>query len=82
MKESCRKVHQKLVPDPFLILVNKPKNTYCIHYILKKDYQKVLTKLTLLFLSNPSPLMDKNIKNKQGLKLMMSRSSRYKTSSK
>ena len=25
MEKSCRNVEQKLVPDPFLILVNKPK---------------------------------------------------------
>ena len=53
-------MHQKLVPDPFLILVNSPKQP--LHAgnsfkqdILKKDYQKSLKNLTLFFHLNPFP---------------------------
>ena len=41
-----------LVPDPFLILVNKD--------ILKEDYQNALKKLTLFFLLNPVPFNGKS----------------------
>ena len=41
-----------LVPDPFLILVNKD--------ILKEDYQNTLKKLTLFFLLNPVPFNGKS----------------------
>ena len=41
-----------LVPDPFLILVNKD--------ILKEDYQNALKKLTLFFLLNPLPFNGKS----------------------
>ena len=52
-------MHQKLVPEPFLILVNKPnqplhaRNSFKNKDILKEDYQKALKTLTLFFLSNP-----------------------------
>ena len=45
MKKTCQNVQQKLVPDPFLNLVNNPK----------QDYQKALKKFTLFFLSNTVP---------------------------
>ena len=55
-------MHQKLVPDPFLILVNNTKQPLHARnsfknkiYILKEDYQKALKKLTLFFLLNPVP---------------------------
>ena len=41
-----------LVPDPFLILVNKD--------ILKENYQNALKKLTLFFLLNPVPFNGKS----------------------
>ena len=50
---------QKLVPDPYLILVNKPtqslhaRNYFKSRDILKEDYQKALKNLTLFFLLNP-----------------------------
>ena len=63
-------MHKKLVPDPCFILVNNPKQLLhakisfenSIYYILKEDYHKVLKQLTLLFVLNPSFLMDKVIK--------------------
>ena len=52
-------MHQKLVPDPFLILVNNPKQPLhtrnSLKDILKEDYQKAFKKLSLFFLSNPVP---------------------------
>ena len=54
-------MHQNLAPDPFLILLINPKqplharNSFLKQDILKADYQKSLTKLTLFFLSNPVP---------------------------
>ena len=41
-----------LVPDPFLILVNKD--------ILKEDYQNALKRLTVFFLLNPVPFNGKS----------------------
>ena len=47
-----KNAHRKLVPDPFLILVNNPKQTlHAIIFFLKKDilkedYQKSLFLLT------------------------------------
>ena len=63
-------MHKKLVPEPCFILANNPKQPLHakisfenrIYYILKEDYHKVLKQLTLLFLLNPSFLMDKVIK--------------------
>ena len=55
-------MHQKLVPVPFLILVNNPKQPLHARssfknkiYILKKDYQKPLKKSTLFFLPSQVP---------------------------
>ena len=50
-------MHQKLVPDPFLTVVNKTKQplhtrNYFKNKNLKEDYQKALTKLTSFFLLN------------------------------
>ena len=78
---------QKLAPDPFLILLNNPKQPLDARKSLKEDvfkeaYQKVFKKLTLFFLLNQSLLMDKVIKSKSGLDLVTSCSSGYETSSK
>ena len=54
-------MHHKLVPDPFLILLNNPKqtlharNSFENKKFLKDNYQKALKKSTLFFLSNPVP---------------------------
>ena len=39
MQKSCRNLHQKLVPDPFLILVNNPKKAIeCYNFFKKIRY--------------------------------------------
>ena len=86
-KNHAENVHQKLAPDPFLILPNNPKQT--LHegnsFQNKKfwdDYQKPLKKSTLFFLLHPVPFNGcKVIKNKRGLKLVTSCSSGYETCS-
>ena len=47
-------MHQKLVPDPFLILVNNPKQA--LHARNFFDYQKAFKKSTLFFHLNSAPL--------------------------
>ena len=52
MEKSCRKCHQKLVADPFLILVGNYFSNFFLNLdILKEDYQKALKKI----LSKPVP---------------------------
>ena len=50
-------MHQKLIPDPFLIMINIPKQPLyarnSFKNTLKEDYQKALKKLILFFLSVP-----------------------------
>ena len=58
-------MHQKLVSDLFLILVNNPKQP----------------SQTLFFLPNPVPFNEQSYQNKRGLELATSRSSGYETSS-
>ena len=59
-------MQQKLVQDPFLILVNNPKQSmhirkcYKIKIYCKKDYQKAFKKLTLFFLTNTIPFNGQN----------------------
>ena len=53
-------MHQKLVPEPYLILLNNPKQplharSSFSNKIFSEDVQKALTKLTLFFLSNLVP---------------------------
>ena len=59
-------MHQKLVPDPFLILANNPKQPLHARNVLKEDYQKALKKLTLLFLSSPIPLKVQSYQKQKG----------------
>ena len=54
MENHAENVHQNLVPEPFLILVNNPKQPLHArnsfeNMILKEYYQKALKKLTLFF---------------------------------
>ena len=49
--------------------------------ILKEGYQKALKNLIFFFLSNPVSFNGKVIKNKRGLKLVISRSSGHETTS-
>ena len=63
-------MHQKQVPDPFLILINNPKQPLHVRNffinILKEDYQKALQKLTLFFLSNPVPFNEQSYQKQKG----------------
>ena len=60
----------KLVPDPFFILVNNPKQPLharnSFKNILKRDYQNPLKKLTLFFLSNPVPFNEQSYQKQKG----------------
>ena len=72
---------QKLVPDPFLILQYKLKqslqarNSFKSKIFLKEDYQKALKKLTLYFLSKLVPFNEQSYQKQKG------HFSGYKTSS-
>ena len=81
--EFLENVHQKLVPDSFLILVNRTKQP--LHernsFNNKEDYQKALISKLYFFFRAKSLYMDRVIKNKRGLELVTSCSSDYKTSS-
>ena len=64
-------MYQKPAPDPFLILLNNPKQplhprNYFKKDILKKDYQKALKNLTLFFLLNPVPLIGQSYQKQKG----------------
>ena len=73
MDRHAENVHQKLVLDPILTLANNPKQplhagNYFKNFknILKEDYQKVLNKLTLFFLSNPVPFNEESYQTQKG----------------
>ena len=84
MEKSCRKCALKLDSNPLSILVNDShwmqKILLKIRYF-ERGLSKTLKKLTLFFILNPAPLMNKITKDKRGLKLVASCSSGYKTSS-
>ena len=86
-KNHVKNEHQKLVPDPFLILVNNPNQLlYARNYFENKiflnlDYQKAFEKLLNFSFWTQSLLLGKIIKNKMGLELVTSCSSGYKTNS-
>ena len=69
--EKYENVRQKLAPDPFLILPNKPKHT--LHAGNSFEFY--------FFFRIQSLLMDKIIKNKRSLELVTSRASGYETRS-
>ena len=69
METSCRKCAQKLVPDPFLILVNNPKQPMHARSSFKIkifDYQKALRNLTLFFLLNQVPFNGQKLSKTKG----------------
>ena len=80
-------MHQKLVPDPFLILLNNPKQplharkSFKNKTFWKRIIKKPLKSQLFSFFWIQSLLMDKVIKNKRGLKLATSRSSIHYISS-
>ena len=58
-------MHQKLVPVPYLILVNNPKQplhsrNYFENRYLERELSKNLKKVHLFFLSNPVPFNRQN----------------------
>ena len=76
-------MHQKLAPDPFLILLNNPKqpvhtrNSFKSH-VLNEDYQKALEKLTLFFFRTQSLLMDKVCQKQKGSRSSDQKGKNYK----
>ena len=85
MEKSCRKCAPKLAPEPFLILLNSPKQPlHARNYFKNKVFWKGIIKNLLkselyFFFQTQSLLIDKVIKNKRGLKQGTSHSSGYKT---
>ena len=87
-KNHAENVHQKLAPNPFLILLHNPKqplhariffkNKILWKRIIKKPWKSQL----YFFFETQSLLMDRIIKNNRGLELVTSRSSHCETSSK
>ena len=73
MENHAKNVHQKLAPDPFLILLNNPKqplharNSFKNNIFWKKDYQEALKKLTLFFLLNPVAFNGQSHTKQKGL---------------
>ena len=59
MEKYAENVHQRLVPDLFILLVKNPKQPLHARNSFKryfeKGFQKALKKLTLFFLTNPVP---------------------------
>ena len=84
-KYYAENMHQKLVADPFLILVNSPKQPLHARNCLKIRYfERGLSKSLkqVYFFSRTKPLlMDKLSKTKTCLELVTSCSSGYQTSS-
>ena len=54
MKKHAENMHQKLIPDPFLILVNNPKQQRILLQIgyFEKGLSKRFKKVNFIFLSN------------------------------
>ena len=81
-------MHQKLVPDPFLILLNNQKkplhasNSFKNKVFWKRIIKKPLKSQVYFFIRPQSLLMDKVIKNKTDLELITSQSSGNEKSSK
>ena len=72
MEKHAGNVLQKLAPDPFLILLNNPKQSWHARNSFKnkvfwQDYQKAFKKLSLFFLSNPIPFNRQSYEKQKGL---------------
>ena len=83
MENHVEHVHQILVPDLFLILVNNPKQLlHAINSFKNKMFWKNVIKKPYfcLFFRIQSLFMSKIMKNKRGLELVTSRASGYKIS--
>ena len=65
-------MHQNLVPDSFVILLNNPKqplharNSFIKKDILKEDYQKPFKMLTVFFLPTPVPFNRQSYQKQKG----------------
>ena len=79
MQKMCPKT---LVPDPFFILVNNPKQPFSARNSFKNKIKGIIKNLWKSKLPSQSLLMDKIIKNKWALELVTIPSSGYKTSAK
>ena len=70
-KNHTENVHQKLALDPFLILLNNPKqplhtrNSFKIRHF-ERGLSKSLKKLNLYFLSNPVPFNGQSYQKQKG----------------
>ena len=78
-------MHQKLVPDPLLILVNNPKHSlHAINFFEKRYFERGFSKSLkselYFFFRTHSLLTYKVIRNKRGLELVPRCSSGYKAS--
>ena len=84
MEKSYKMYGLKASPRPLLILVQKPKQPLQAKYPVKTYFEyrlsKSLKKVNFFFRAQ-SLSVDKVMKNKQGLELVTSHSSGYKTSS-
>ena len=67
-KKHTETVHQKLIPDPLLILVNNPKQPlHARNYFESKIFWKMIIKKVIsFFLSNPVPLNRQNNQKQKG----------------
>ena len=68
MENHAKNVHQKLAPDPFLILLNNPKQPLHARNSFKNKvfYKKIIKKLTLFFLSNSVPVNGQSYQKQKG----------------
>ena len=81
-KNHTENVNQRLALNPFLILLNNPKQPLHARNSFKnKAFWKSIVKKYYFFFWTQSLLMDKVIKHKRGLELVTSRSSGRKTNS-
>ena len=60
-------MHQKLVPDPFLILVNNPKQEIVLEIrYFERGLSKSLKKVNFIFFSNPVPFKGQSYRKQKG----------------
>ena len=86
MEKLCKNLHQKLVQDLFLNLVNNLKQTLHASYRFKTRYlerglSKSLKQVNLCFLLDPVSFKGQNYQKQKGLELAISCTSGCKRSS-
>ena len=57
-------MHQKLAPEPLLILLNNPKQPKIRYF--ERGLSKAFEKLTIFFLSSPVPFNGQSYQNQKG----------------